>query len=222
MPGFKRSLSSKTIGQARIIFQAIRDLYSNLTDSTLRPVLQTRRKCAFYGLLSAIDASERLYHYMDTGLLSMEYLSTYKFIQDHLEIFFNGIRLRNGWSFNPTPRQFRAAFRQLTVHAGKNILGSLSANCVAQDETAVLLVHSSNIMAALSDDHLEEVLIIIWHYFFMESVTNYDQLYFRLRTLLWEKPTWKMSTWISTAAPCLGAMFASLDWHTSQDTWRFQ
>lgn len=150
-PGFKGSLSPKTVNHAFEVFKEIRLLYRILTDSSGIKLIHSRRRCAFLGFLTAIDAAERLYKYIETGTLNLNYLSTYKYIQDHLEIFFNGVRLRNGWSINPTPRQFRSAFRQLTVHAGKNILGSLSANCIAQDETAVLLIHSSNIMTTYLD-----------------------------------------------------------------------
>ncbi|CAB4059593.1 unnamed protein product [Lepeophtheirus salmonis] len=52
------------------------------------------------------------------------------------------IELRNGWTYNPTPRQFRAAFRKLLGYAGKNVLSSATTNCVAQDETVVLSLFS--------------------------------------------------------------------------------
>ena len=63
----------------------------------------------------------------------LSFILTYKLSQDFLEIFFNAIRLRNGWNFNPTPQQFRYAFRQLLLHAQPDILLATTGNAVSQD-----------------------------------------------------------------------------------------
>lgn len=66
------------------------------------------------------------------------------------------MRSRNGWSFNPTPRQFRYALRHLIVYAGKSILTSTMANCTSQDETSVMTIsllqcHKEDETAVLTD-----------------------------------------------------------------------
>ena len=48
------------------------------------------------------------------------------------QIFFGAIRLRNGWTYNPTCAQFRYAFRQLLIHITPDILRG---NCEPQDST---------------------------------------------------------------------------------------
>ena len=39
----------------------------------------------------------------------MKYILTYKFSQDHLELFFGAIRSSGGFNINPTAQQFTAA-----------------------------------------------------------------------------------------------------------------
>lgn len=41
----------------------------------------------------------------------------YKLSQDHLELFFQMIRLQGGCNNNPTARQFTAAYKKLLVHS---------------------------------------------------------------------------------------------------------
>ena len=61
-----------------------------------------------------------------------------------MQIFFNAVRSRNGWSFNPTPRQFRYALKGLIAHAGKSIIVSAGANCQQQDKTSVMTISLLN------------------------------------------------------------------------------
>jgi len=57
-----------------------------------------------------------------------EYILTYRFSQDQIEMFFSKIRSRFGWNNNPTVLQFKYALRQLLL---KNKFDSPStANCV--------------------------------------------------------------------------------------------
>uniref|UniRef100_A0A0K2UAZ6 THAP domaincontaining protein 9like [Acyrthosiphon pisum] n=1 Tax=Lepeophtheirus salmonis TaxID=72036 RepID=A0A0K2UAZ6_LEPSM len=72
--------------------------------------------------------------------MELSYLAPYKLCQDHLEIWFNAVRICNGWSYNPTCRQFRSAYRSLLIHASKIIVAKSTANCTAHDETDVLNV----------------------------------------------------------------------------------
>ena len=74
---------------------------------------------------------------MRDGILPLRYLLTYKLSQDHIELFFGVVRLRNGRAFNPTLTQFRTVFRCLLVHSGKAIVPT-NGNCQAQYDTAVV------------------------------------------------------------------------------------
>ena len=64
-----------------------------------------------------------------------EYVLTYRFSQDQLEMFFAKIRSRFGWNNNPTVLQLKYAIRQLLL---KNKIESPStANCVNISENSV-------------------------------------------------------------------------------------
>jgi len=136
----KAALTPDNADQPKDVFNDLLSCYKDLSGSDGKSMLQGRRKCGFLGLLACVEAVKHLLNDMKEGRLSLDCLRCYKFSQDHLEIFFGTVRLRNGWSYNPTPRQFRTAFRCLLIHAGKNVLGSPAANCVAQDETGILAV----------------------------------------------------------------------------------
>jgi hypothetical protein len=151
MAGLKAAVTKDNIEAINDHFNKIRQLYNILIDSKGEKMIHSKRKCAFIGFLTCMKSVEMLYTYMESGDLDLDFFATYKFCQDHLEIFFNAVRLRNGWSFNPTPTQFRTAFRRLLVHAGKHVLGSAAANCISQDETAVMSIDRNSLARAMSD-----------------------------------------------------------------------
>ena len=158
-PALKKAITVSNFFEGRLsIFEQIRKMYDvlyaeiptfvrgtkttpkRLKGYTSKKLIHSDRRTPFLGLLLAMDTIERLVHYMDVKILDLDFLCSYKLCQDFLEIFFNSIRIRNGWSLNPTADQFRTAYRQLLVHAGKSILASAMANCNAQDETSVLMI----------------------------------------------------------------------------------
>ncbi|EZA50545.1 hypothetical protein X777_10896 [Ooceraea biroi] len=59
---------------------------------------------------------------------SMKYLMTYRFSQDHLELFFAQVRRRNSWNNNPNVMQFTSAIKSLLVK--NSISTSANSNCV--------------------------------------------------------------------------------------------
>ena len=65
----------------------------------------------------------------------LQYLLTYKFSQDHLELFFCAIRAHGCFNNNPTAQQFTAAYKRLLLHSG---IKGLNGNCQAQDNTDIL------------------------------------------------------------------------------------
>ena len=158
-PGLKKAITVSNFFEDRfLIFGQIRAMYDvlyaeiptfvrgtktepkRLKGYTKTKLIHSERRTPFLGLLLAMNTIERLVHYMDIKILDLDFLCTYKLCQDFLEIFFSRIRSRNGWSYNPTANQFRWAYRQIMVHAGKSILASAMANCNAQDETSVLMI----------------------------------------------------------------------------------
>jgi len=62
-----------------------------------------------------------------------KYMLTYKFSQDHLEMFFSKIRQRFGNNNNPNALELRTALKQILLK--NSISSSNAANCIALDNT---------------------------------------------------------------------------------------
>ena len=80
---------------------------------------------------------------------AFEYVLTYKFSQDPLEMFFSKIQSRNGWNNNPNPLQLKWALRALLMK--NNIEASKNANCIIED------IPSQNSSSCV-DDSLKAIL----------------------------------------------------------------
>lgn len=62
-----------------------------------------------------------------------KYILTYKFSQDHLEMFFSKIRQRFGNNNNPNALELKTAMKQILLK--NSITSSYAANCIALDNT---------------------------------------------------------------------------------------
>lgn len=62
---------------------------------------------------------------------AFKYILTYKFSQDHFELFFNKIRIRLGCNDNPNVLQFKYAVR--SILASSTIVPSSNGNCLFFD-----------------------------------------------------------------------------------------
>lgn len=112
-------------------------------------ILESNRKSGFLGFLVTIRSVLSLY----TDLIETEklkFLLTYKFSQDHLEMFFSCIRSKGGFNNNPTAKQFAAAYKRLLVH--HQVTSSTFANCIPLDETTVLNASSANVSDVVNTD----------------------------------------------------------------------
>ena len=148
-PGYKGAVTLDNANQVFELFKKARDMFEVLEylkydkkekKMVNEKMIHSLRNTPFLGLVGVMESIERMVGYMRSNVLPVTFLKTYKLCQDPLELLFNGVRLRNGWSFNPTARQFRSGLRQLIVYAGKSILSSASANCTPQDSTSMLLI----------------------------------------------------------------------------------
>ena len=99
---------------------------------------KTKRKTGFVGFILAIESVKMLFKDL-VGSIDppMNYLLTYKFSQDHLELFFGAVRSAGGFNNNPTAQQFTAAYKRLlmrsTIEGGKG-------NCQKLDPTSILYI----------------------------------------------------------------------------------
>jgi len=100
-----------------------------LTDATGKKIIDGPRKTFIIGFGTSAQSifaiAERLFSRQNSAF---EYVLTYKFSQDPLEMFFSKIRSRNGWNNNPNPLQLKWALRALLMK--NNIEASKNANCL--------------------------------------------------------------------------------------------
>lgn len=73
----------------------------------------------------------------------MDYISTYKYSQDHLELFFSIIRSRLGYNNNTTARQFTKSYQQILCN--KHIQALKSANCVDFQECEANIIDAKDL-----------------------------------------------------------------------------
>lgn len=105
-----------------------------LRDTTGRLLVESPRKTGFIGFLACINSTKACF-YQTVNNGPMKYLLTYKFSQDHLELFFCAIRSAGGWNNNPTVQQFIAAYKRLLWRTGSKMFNG---NCCPQDNTVML------------------------------------------------------------------------------------
>ena len=111
---------------------------SGLRDTNGLLMTQSRRKTAFVGFLASIQSVKALFvTLVDGASAPLKYLLTYKFSQDHIELFFAAVRSSFGSNNNPTVRQFIAAYKRLLV---RNEIQGVGGNAIAIDKTNILFV----------------------------------------------------------------------------------
>ena len=101
----------------------------SLKDTAGRPIINGPRKAFILGFavlsISILKITRGL---LERSEAPFEYVLTYRFSQDQLEMYFSKIGSRLGWNNNPTALQFKYALRQLLL---KNKIESPStANCI--------------------------------------------------------------------------------------------
>lgn len=67
-----------------------------------------------------------------------KYLLSYKFSQDHLEIFFSKIRQRFGYNNNPNVIDFKSSMKQMLLK--NSISSSYAANCIAMNNSSIVSI----------------------------------------------------------------------------------
>ena len=99
-------------------------------------MIETRRKTGFLGFLIGIESICGIFKdFVETGMYQLKYLLTYKFSQDHLELFFGAIRSAGGFNNNPTSQQFTASYKRLLLRSS---ITEGRGNCKRIDATQIL------------------------------------------------------------------------------------
>ena len=133
----------------KVIQDSLQTLKS-LKDTNGLPVIQGPRKTFVIGFCvsaqSILEISKTL---LEREESPFEYVLTYRFSQDALEMYFSKIRSRFGWNNNPTALQFKYALRSLLL---KNRIESPNtANCLPVSEQETNTVSSGKVDPAVSD-----------------------------------------------------------------------
>ena len=90
----------------------------HLKDSAGTLTHEGPRKTGFIGFMTGIHSIKGLFkEYVDVDESPLQYLLTYKFSQDHLELFFGAMRSAGGCNDNPTVQQFIAYYKRLLLHS---------------------------------------------------------------------------------------------------------
>lgn len=160
--GYKRPIDSKnkleifTIIQLKFHVKTRRTLTRR--NQTPRIVIQISKKKAletinnrgFLGALICIE-SLNLYTTLIVEKQMLQYISTYRLSQDHLELFFGIIRKHGGYNNNPNVIQFRAAYKKTLNHL--ELRSSFTGNCLPLDNFSILNASSKNIINSTAQPH---------------------------------------------------------------------
>ena len=115
-----------------------------MKDTDGRQVTEGKRRTGFVGFRVCFHSVKAIF---DTLVACddppMQYLTTYKFSQDHLELFFSSVRARGGYNNNPTVLQFKAAYKRLLMRHSIKTTG----NCIIQDSTHIFKCHARHIIS---------------------------------------------------------------------------
>lgn len=130
---YKSPLRLKNAHLWKKYFEESIDYLSKLTDATGVPLLMHRRKTFVLGLIVASKSIQTLSHELLTLAENpFNYVLTYKFSQDHLELLFACIRSKSGFNDNADVGQFKSSLKRILLR--NSIVASKSANCVTFDD----------------------------------------------------------------------------------------
>ena len=112
------------------------DYILGLKDTSETYIWKTPRKTGFIGFLVAIRSFQRIFQdLVEVEDAPLKYVLTYKFSQDHLELFFGAIRAAGRTNNNPSAQQFVASYKRLLL---KTSIKGGNGNVIARDKTDIL------------------------------------------------------------------------------------
>ena len=124
--GFKAPITASNLEEMRLLSLELEYFILSLEDEHDNQVVMTRKCVGFIGMIFCL----RSFVSLSSDLLndpSLKYVLSYKFSQDHLELFFNAVRRACGWNNNPTS-QFRHIYKRMLMRAGVD--PSNTGNCI--------------------------------------------------------------------------------------------
>ncbi len=139
--GFKAPLRTSNVHVWKPFVSEAKSYLWNLRLADGTRVAESNRKTGVIGFITSLTSIVGLFDKLvNNATAPLKYLLTYKFSQDHIELFFCAVRGRGGWNNNPTARQFIAAYKQLLMH--NDIKRVSTGNCVPQESFELLHISS--------------------------------------------------------------------------------
>jgi len=140
---FKAPLQGQNIDDMRTFLNEAKHYITSLTESRNgKFMVHGNRKTGFVGFCMCIDSVLQMYDYLTTNVeFGFKFLCTFKFSQDHLELFFSKVRRLGGCNNNPTARQFVSAYRKLVIHG--DLQDVMRGNCLPLETVPILTASSS-------------------------------------------------------------------------------
>lgn len=130
--GFKKPLTRDRLAYLKPIISEKMSYLFNLSNGDNKKIVKTGRKTFICGFGSAVKSILHITENIFNDRQWYKYILTYRFSQDHLELFFAKIRSRHGHNNNPNVLQFKYAFRQILMRNSIKI-NSTSLNCLELD-----------------------------------------------------------------------------------------
>ena len=158
--GFKSALRKANKAVWYPFLEVASNYILGLKSSTGQLMYQTRRKTAFIGFLIAIAIAivrGIFMHLIEKAEAPLKYILTYKFSQDHLELFFGAIRSAGGFNKNPTTQQFTAAYKRLLLRSSIQVGNG---NYQTKEQVDILHAISNTCYTNEKDTSISEASII--------------------------------------------------------------
>lgn len=134
--GTKAPLNKKNKDRMLKVLKDAEAFILGITDVGGKPIYLTPRRTGFIGFVASIKSIIKLFEDLVLSPNApMSYLLTYKFSQDHLELFFSAVRGKGGFNNNPTAIQFKAAYKRLLM---RHKIKFGTGNCLVLDDTTIL------------------------------------------------------------------------------------
>ena len=137
---YKKPINNRTYVNIFEYFDESFKYIEKIKLNKIENIVSSPNKTGFIGFIIAMKNFKLIYYNYVIKDKYLDYILTYKFSQDHLEVLFSSIRAMGGFNNNPTAKQFASAYKKLLVH--NEVKSSAEANCLPQDNTNILTVSS--------------------------------------------------------------------------------
>ncbi|XP_013371627.1 PREDICTED: DNA transposase THAP9 [Chinchilla lanigera] len=139
--GLKRPLLPETFSEINHVLIEAKTIFLTLSDTSNNQIIKSKRKLGFLGFLLNAESLNWLYqNYIFPKVVPFPYLLTYKFSQDHIELFLKKLR------------QMLVTSSSLTCMAFQKAYHNLETRCRFQDEVFLSEVSIFDISVAQRKD----------------------------------------------------------------------